>query len=410
MTGSAAAERTTGALAATALLAALAAYTVARCALRFPFADDFDLALDKWPPSAAWLWAQHNEHRLPLVKLLLAACARHGDFRVGVWLSVGIMTTACAWIARERLVVAVLVAALLLNPQSNAWRWDVELQSVLGVALFLVAFAHARTARGTRDAFVVAAASLLLPLTGGSGILFSGATIVTAFVLARDRTLPDRARAIFVAGALITIAIDALWLRGWTRPPAHAAYVAHSLSALASIAARLLVAPLGSVAERAPVIVAVVVVVALVAIAITTTAERRAVAAIFFGGALAALAAIAIARTGRGWIFGLEAHYGLVIAPLYVVALVAAPRTRASDLVSGAVAALALVACVAAVPTSTRESRLRERALAAECGTMPAEALARRYLPLFYDADTPHARAVVTNYLTRVGCGDALRR
>jgi hypothetical protein len=400
VTGSAAARRAT-----TALFAALAAYTAARCALRFAFADDFDLALGKWPPSAAWLWAQHNEHRLPLVKLLLAACARHGDFRVGVWLDLAILTTTCLWIARERLVVAVLTAALLLNPESNAWRWDVELQSVLAVALFLVAFAHARTARGARDAIVVAAASLVLPLTGASGVLFSAATILAAIVLARDRTLPDRARAIFVAAALLTIAIDALWVRGWTRPAANDAYVAHSWSALASIAARLLVAPLGSVAERAPVIVALVVVAALVAIALTTTTERRAIVAIFFGGALAVLAAIAIGRAGRGWIFGLEAHYGLVIAPLYVIALVAAPPTR----IAAVLAVAAIVACVLAVPTSTRESRLRERALVADCGTVPADALAARYLPLFYDADTPHARAVVTDYLTRVGC-DALRR
>ena len=405
MTGSAAAKPATGALAATALFASLAAYTVARSALRFAFADDFDLALGKWPPPAAWLWAQHNEHRLPLVKLLLAACARHGDFRVGVWLSLAIMTAACAWIARERLVVAVLAAALLLNPESNAWRWDVELQSVLGVALFLVAFTHARMARGTRDAIVVAAASLLLPLTGGSGVLFSAATIVAALVLARDRTLPDRARAILVAGAIATCALDALWMRGWTRPPAHAAYVAHSWSALASIAARLVVAPLGSVAERAPAIVALAVIAALVAIAWTTTTERRAVVAIFFGGALAVLAAIAIGRTGRGWIFGLEAHYGVVIAPLYVVALVAAPPTR----IGAALAVLAAVACVAAVPTTTRESRLRERALVADCGTVPAEALAARYLPLFYDADSPHARAIVTDYLARLPC-DELRR
>ena len=405
MTGSAAARRTTTALAATALFASLAAYTVARCALRFAFADDFDLALGKWPPSTAWLWAQHNEHRLPLVKLLLAACARHGDFRVGVWLGLAIMTTACAWIARQRLVVAVLIAALLLNPQSNAWRWDVELQSILAVALFLVGFVHALGARGMRDAIVVAAASLLLPLTGGSGVLFSAATIVAALVLARDRTLPDRARAILVASALITVALDALWLRGWTRPPAHEAYVAHSLPALTSIAARLLVAPLGSIAERAPAVVALIVVVALVVIAITTTIERRAVAAAFFGGALAVFAAIAIARTGRGWIFGLEAHYGLVIAPIYVIALVAAPPAR----IGAALAVAAVVACLAAVPTSTRESRLRERALVADCGTMPAEALAARYLPLLYDADSPHARAVVTDYLTRLGC-DALRR
>ncbi|HEX6835612.1 MAG TPA: hypothetical protein VF334_03515, partial [Polyangia bacterium] len=357
MTGSAAASLARGArrLLPTLLFAALAAYTVARSALRFPFADDFDLAVGQWPPSAAWLWAQHNEHRLPLPKLLVAWCARHGDFRVGPWLSLALLTAACAWLVarlgRDRPLVCVLAPALLLNPESNAWRWDVELQFATCVALVVVALTEALTARRARDAIVLAIASLLLPLTGGNGVLFSGATALAAVVLARDTSLPARARAIFAAAAIGTLAVDAAWLHDWTRPAGDAAIAAGSLAEGAAIAARLAVAPLGSLAERAPVALALAVTVAGLAVAATSPIARRAIAALFAAGTLAVLVVIAASRAGRGWIVGLEAHYGLVIAPAYLVAILAARPSRLEP----AAAALAVIACVAAVPTTTRE-------------------------------------------------------
>jgi len=408
VTGSAA-----GRLAPTGFFAALAAYTVARSALRFPFADDFDLAVGKWPPSAAWLWAQHNEHRMPLPKLLIACCARHGDFRVGPWLSLALLTAACGWmvvrLGRDRLALCVLAPALLLNPQSNAWRWDVELQLACGAALVVVALTAALDARTTRDAVVLAIASLLLPLTGGNGLLFSGATVVAALVLARDPTLPSRARAVAVAGAIATLALDAAWLYGWTRPAAHAAFVAGSPRALGAIAARLLVAPLGSVAERAPLPCAVAVAAAFAASLATSASARRPVAASFCAAALVVVVAVAAARAGRGWIFGLEAHYGLLIVPGYLAALAAVRPSRRATAALAIVAGAAVVACVAAVPTTTRQSRLRERALVADCGALPADALAARYVTLLYDADTPAARARVAAWLSRLDCA-ALRR
>ena len=394
----------------TALVAALAAYTVARAALRFPFADDFDLAVGKWPPAASWLWAQHNEHRLPLAKLLLAACARHGDFRVGPWLSLALLTGACAWLVarlgRERPLLVLLAPVLLLDPTSNAWRWDAELQGVGCVVLVLVALVHALDARRVRDAIVFAVASLLLPLFGGAGVIFSGATIAAAMVLARDTRLPPRARAIVAAGAIATLAVDAAWLHGWTRPAAHAVYVAGGARALALLAARLLVAPLGALGERAPVPLAVAVALALVAV-VARAGRQRLLLALFLAANAALVAVIAAARAGRGWIVGLEAHYALLVVPAYVVALVAA-GARAPRL-AWLAGALALAACLAAVPTTTRESRLRERTFVADCGTEPPDALAARYLPLFWDADTPRARATVSAWIASLDCA-ALRR
>ncbi|HEY2748720.1 MAG TPA: hypothetical protein VGL86_29070 [Polyangia bacterium] len=416
MTGSAAAKQLARRLLPSAGFAALAAYTVARAALRFAYSDDFDLALGKWPPPAAWLWAQHNEHRLPLPKLLLAWCARHGDFRVGVGLSLALMTGACAWLVarvdREDrgVAVRVLVPAVLLCPASNAWHWDVELQFVACAALFVVAFAAALTAARARDAVVVALASISLPLTGGNGVVLSVATVLASLALARDGTRDRWARAIFATGAAATLAIDAAYLIGYHAPPQHEALHAASLPQLGSVAAHLLVAPLGALAERAVVIAAPLGALAFAAaVVMIARAPRRFVFACFFAGSLALVAVIAAARAGRGWPPGLELHYAPLIAPAYVVAVVALAPLLAQRRVVALVACTGAVAmCLAYVPTATPESRLRERAFIADCGRAPADLLAARHLPLFYYVDTPAARAVVARYLATLDC-DAIR-
>lgn len=410
MTGSAAARR----FGPTALFAALAAYTVARGALRFANSDDFDLALGRWPPSASWLWAQHNEHRLALPKLLLAWCARHGDFRVGVWLSWALVAGACAWLV-ARLdrgwPLTVLVPALLLCPANNAWHWDVELQFAACAALAVVAFTQALAARGAGDAVVYAAASLALPLTGGNGLVLSGATIVAALVLARDRALPPAARAVFAAGAVATLAIGAAYLRGYQAPPQHEALHAASLAQLGSIAAHLLVAPFGALAERVVAVAAPLGAIALAAAAVAMWHEpRRLVFAGFFAGGLALVTAIAVGRAGRGWPAGLETHYASLVAPLYVVAVTAlSPQLARRRALAVAAAIAATLMCLAYLPTATPESRRRERAFVADCGHAPADVLAARYLPLFYYIDTPEARRTVAAYVASLDC-DALRR
>jgi hypothetical protein len=376
--------------------------------------DDFDLALGKWPPPLAWLWAQHNEHRLALPKLLLSWCARHGDFRGGVWLSLALLTGACAWLVarvdRGR-AVSVLVPAVLLCPANNAWHWDIELQFVACAALFVVAFAHALTASRARDAAVVAVASLLLPLTGGNGLVLAGATTLASLVLALDRTLDTTTRAIFAAGVAATLAIGAAYLAGYHAPPQHEALHAASLGQLASVAAHLLVAPLGDVGERFVVVAAPLGALAFIAAAaVSWRAPRRLVFASFFAGSLGLVAVIAAARAGRGWPPGLELHYASLIAPAYVVALVAlAPLLARYRVVSLVACAGAAAMCLAYLPTTTLESRLRERAFIADCGRAPADVLAARYLPLFYFVDTPDAHAVVTRYVATLDC-DALRR
>ena len=61
-------------------------------------ADEWELvpALAREQPiSPAWLWAQHNEHRIPLPKLVLLGlfAVSDNDIRSGMFFNV------CAWLA-----------------------------------------------------------------------------------------------------------------------------------------------------------------------------------------------------------------------------------------------------------------------------------------------------------------------
>src|SRR5205823_2555287 len=66
-----------------------------------PIGDDYDLvpALSGARPIAAdWLWSQHNEHRIPLPRLVLLASYRLSgyDFRAGMFVNVVLLAALAA--------------------------------------------------------------------------------------------------------------------------------------------------------------------------------------------------------------------------------------------------------------------------------------------------------------------------
>jgi hypothetical protein len=81
---------------------------VARYGPAEPHADEA-LYIPQWlgvePADAAWLWAQHNEHRSPLPKFVLLALFRlTGDFRAAMFVSglaLGTLAAAMIWTARS---------------------------------------------------------------------------------------------------------------------------------------------------------------------------------------------------------------------------------------------------------------------------------------------------------------------
>src|SRR5438874_2145914 len=100
-----------------ALLLASALAFVALFGTDLPYWDDWNMipaVVGRQPISLGWLWALHNEHRIPLPKLLYLglAWAAGGDLRAGMIFNVLVLGAASALLlaavrrARGRTVLA----------------------------------------------------------------------------------------------------------------------------------------------------------------------------------------------------------------------------------------------------------------------------------------------------------------
>jgi len=169
------------------MLVALVSF--AKYGQNIPLAEDWLLVsplTGNEPNLANWLWAQNNEHRIPLPRLILLVLlkATHGDFRAGMFFSIitlGVLSLAMIRVARSlrggrtSLADAFFPIALLHlgNWENLFWSWQLSLvlPTALTCAVLLVLVSH--RALATPGATVVAGISLvLLPLCGASGLVF----------------------------------------------------------------------------------------------------------------------------------------------------------------------------------------------------------------------------------------------
>lgn len=420
--------RRIGSYAALLVLAAIALVVVVRCGRRAPFSDDWDLVVPildgEQRLGLGWLWAQHNEHRLPIPKLLLLAsdAAARGDLRGGVVASWAMLVAAALglWRTLERATdqaaaalpawSGLALAATCLQPSNNALRWGVEAQFVSSAALMVAAMcACMRPATATTVA-VAGASALLLPLTGGNGVLFAFAAIAATVDLAMRAPATPRLRALGLALAALAVAAIAAYLVGYRRPVNHEALVTRSFASAAIVFVHVVLAPFGPYASRLAPLVGPLALVAVVAGATTLWRAYRAdrslapvVAAVVAtsAGSLAVFVAIAGARGARGWPPGLETHYAALGIPFWGVLCVALLRAGAR-VVPGAIAAAATAFCLVALPTGPSPPWVPQGDAFQRdwCSGTPAPALADRYIDLLYWVDTPEARAIVAAHLT----------
>ena len=169
-----------------AALLALDLGLVARFGPDVPIGDDFDVVSvvsGARPATLEWLWSQHNEHRVPLPRLILLGLYRlsGNDFRAGMFWSVAALATlagATIAVADRRRGGArfsdAVFPLLLLGPGHYAnllWSWQVAfvLGTVLigGVLLLIVGRAGWP---GPKTAAAAGAASAALPLCGANGL------------------------------------------------------------------------------------------------------------------------------------------------------------------------------------------------------------------------------------------------
>lgn len=153
-----------------------------------PLAEDWLLVwplAGEEPDLAAWLWAQNNEHRVPLPRgLLLVALSLFGDdFRAGMVLNVAVLAALSGAMvltvrrlrggtARFSDAFFPLLLLHLGHWPNLFWSWQLTqvLPTALACASLLAVVAAPSPSR--RAATVVGACVVLLPLCGANGILY----------------------------------------------------------------------------------------------------------------------------------------------------------------------------------------------------------------------------------------------
>jgi hypothetical protein len=167
----------------------IAFVSLARYGRNIPLAEDWYFVsplTGNEPHLASWLWAQNNEHRIPLPRLILLGLIKlaNGDFRAGMVLNIvalGGLSLAMIRVAhslrqgRTSWADAFFPLALLHlgNWENLFWGWQFSfvLSVVLTCTILLVLVSN-QTVMTAKAAVVAGIALLLLPLCGATGLAF----------------------------------------------------------------------------------------------------------------------------------------------------------------------------------------------------------------------------------------------
>jgi hypothetical protein len=167
----------------------VALITLARYGRNIPLAEDWYFVspiTGNEPNLVNWLWAQNNEHRVPLPRLILLTLLKvtHGDFRAGMVFNVitlGVLAFVMVRVAqhlrggRTSFADAFFPVALLhLGNWPNlfwGWQFSLVLSTTLTCALLLVLVSH-RTLNRSSAVVIAGICLVLLPLCGATGLIF----------------------------------------------------------------------------------------------------------------------------------------------------------------------------------------------------------------------------------------------
>jgi hypothetical protein len=183
-------------------------------------------ALTGQEPLLPWLWAQHNEHRLPLPKLAYYALTRGSgyDFRAGMYFNVLALSFLCFVLMRTARRVrghsspADVFLPLVLLHWGHYENYLMAFQTAFvfpvllaGVVLAVIASSGPR---GMTSAVGVGLCLLLLPLCGAVGLSLLPALALWAVVAAVGRWGRAAVRERVGLGMLLVLAGSALLLGG----------------------------------------------------------------------------------------------------------------------------------------------------------------------------------------------------
>jgi hypothetical protein len=180
-------------------------YVAVTCGRALPFSDDWSLVpiISGYDEiSISWLWAQHNEHRIVIPKLVLVFMNRYSgaDFRSVLLVNALLLSTVSALsifvISQIRGRIAFVdgfFPLLFMHPGQAAFFWGFEFQftsaAVLVCCISLILFYYGLTLSITA-ALVTGVCLILLPICGGNGLLHI--PIVSIWISLRVLYVRDR--------------------------------------------------------------------------------------------------------------------------------------------------------------------------------------------------------------------------
>jgi hypothetical protein len=226
---------------------AAALFFVAHYASNVPSWDDWDMVptlTRNQPVTWDWLWSQHNEHRVPLPRLIFLGLNRLTtvDMRVTMYfdilviaaLAAAMILTAARLRGRPSAADAFFPLVLLHWGQAANMLWGWQLQFFTSAALACVALLAVARADAAADAatfarragITVGICALLLPLCGANGLGMVPALATWPLALA---LLPaawtggagTRGNRMLLALGVGAFVLTALYFVGWQRVPYH---------------------------------------------------------------------------------------------------------------------------------------------------------------------------------------------
>ena len=341
-----------------------------------------------------WLWAQHNEHRLPLSRLLyLAEFRLTRDFRAGMLLQVALVSALCLGLMRlaERLRgrpdwvdLFFPISLLHLGHWENfllGYQLCFALHLLFTTGLVVVAL-RARRETAFRSGVLGGILLLLAALSGGSGLPLVPPVAAWLLYLAAitARTDGKRRAGLVAALALASVIYLAIYFVGYERPANHPP-PSSDAARIADIAGKVLAMAFGvGVSGIWWAVASLMIVLGAVTIAhlirrAADSAERPAsVGLIAVAAGVAGVAlAIGIGRAGFESGMGLWSRYAFLMWPLlgaaYLVWVKSGRRVIPMCL---------CVAAALAYPTNTGSGIIRAAGIITADSALEADVRARR--------------------------------
>ena len=304
-------------LALGALLATLGLYGSSR----FPYSDDWSFVprIVSGDLSIGWIFLPHNEHSIPLVKLIHFVTLRATDFYYPAITVINVALITAATLLVLNAVTRwrgtpdtrdVLIPVLMMSPSLPIARWSFSTHFcliVLGCALVVTSrFIDQPDRVRTRDLVLLIAGFLTLSTAGLQGLTYAG---VFAIVL-----LVKRFRWALLAGITASIAagIAPLVIQGSDGGIHESASATEVIPAFV----HLLTNALNPIFVGLPWLAGVVLLVTASYVTRVASHNRDRTAYATVVGATTILAlTIAIARSGTGWSSGITLGYALLMLP-----------------------------------------------------------------------------------------------